>query len=97
MPACTITRTHRHGRKLDQRDWEDPIAGQVQMASIHRQDLNRVVQYLHVPGAQSSDPDLLPALWEPHWLTFGGQGMMVVGLEEIDSARYYQGWYVRWV
>lgn len=66
------------------------------MASIRREDLHRVVEYLCIPRRQANDPDVIPPLWEPHLLTFGGQGMIVVGFEEIDGSHYYQGWYVRW-
>ena len=97
MPACTVTRTHRLGRKLAQHDWPQPVSGPVEMASIHRKDLNRVVGYLHIPRSGAGDPEVIPPLWEPHWLTFGTNGGMVVtGFEEVDGTRYYQSWYIRW-
>ena|SRR5690554_5190334 len=100
MPKCTVTRTHHRGRKLNSRDWDQPIPGPVQHESTMHPTLNRWVSYLRVVrmmhgGMEDREP--LPRLYEPQILTFGSDGgCMIAGFEEIDGHRYYQGWYIQW-
>lgn len=95
MPDCTITRTHRRGKKLDRRDWEEPIPGPINLSTIRHAELHLEVQCLSL--VRINAPDSIPCLWDPRWLTFQSEGgMIVVGFEETDNSRYYQGWYVRW-
>ncbi|WAI82283.1 MULTISPECIES: hypothetical protein [Achromobacter] len=43
-------------------------------------------------------PSAIPDLLNPQLLTFSSdRSMMVVGFEEIDGRRYYQGWRMQWL
>ena len=98
MPSCTVTRTHRLGRSL-RGQFDTPVPGPVEMASIIHPGLKREVKYLTVArqahfGASNSPP--IPDLYEPQIITFGSdRAMMFSGFEQIDGQRYYQGWWIR--
>lgn len=100
MPAVTVSRTHYQGKKL--RQLAEPVPGPVTHDTRFVTEMNRYVTCLRNPRGDFRDgrarPDALPPLFEPRLLTFGSEfGMMVVGFEQIDDHRYYQGWYIRWV
>ena len=98
MPRCTVTRTHRLGEKLHPRDWPTPIPGPVYFQVAQHPALNRSVPQLVVHRTAANQVGQIPPLCDPQILTLASdQGMMIAGFEEIDSRRYYQGWYIRWV
>lgn len=100
MPKCTITRTHRQGIALRDRDFDPPIAGPVQSASYMHPVLRRMVQYLYVPRMAHGGlemPEPIPKLYEPKIVTFGSEvATMISGFEELGGQRLYQGWYIKW-
>lgn len=99
MPNCTVSRTHRYGRPLDCSEWRY-VAGPVDMYSIYRENQKRWVSCLKVMrqlggGAMGESP--FPDLMDAELMTFStDRAMLVRGFEEIDGARYYQGWYIVW-
>jgi hypothetical protein len=75
---------------------EPPVEGVVTLASVQRTDLNRMARFLTI-DCHEAHRKSFPELWDPQWLTFGSErGCMIVGFEEVDGQRYYQGWYVQW-
>ncbi|HYG44030.1 MAG TPA: hypothetical protein VEA17_14005 [Bordetella sp.] len=98
MPDCIVRRTHRHGRQLREGDWI-PVPGPVTMYSIYRENMRRYVQCFKVMrmNVGATLPSPIPDLMDVELLTFStDRAMMVRGFEEIDGARYYQGWYITW-
>lgn len=71
------------------------------MYSIMHAGLRRHVQIMTMKPLHGYDPApqvSIPDLIEPQLLTFSSdRGMMVVGFEEVDNQRYYQGWWMQWV
>lgn len=98
MPSCIITRTHRRGRKLSQRDWPEPVPGPVIFQIARHAELNRELPRLVALRTEANARDSIPPLYEPQILTMmSNQGMILAGFEEIDGQRYYQGWYIQWI
>lgn len=99
MPNCTVSRTHHHGRPLDPAEWRY-VPGPVDMYSIFRESQRRWVSCLHVVrqlggGARGESP--FADLMDVELMTFStDRAMLVRGFEEIDGARYYQGWHIVW-
>lgn len=99
MPTCTVCRTHRYGRPLEQSEWKF-VPGPVIMYSIYREAQRRWVSCLQVQrdlggGATGESP--FPDLMDVELMTFStNRAMMIRGFEEIDGSRYYQGWYIVW-
>src|SRR5690606_3286592 len=97
MPNCAVRRTHRFGRKLRDSDRE-AIPGPITMYSIYVEHLNRYVNCLKVDrmahgGADRPSP--IPNLMDVVLMGFrSDRAMMVRGFEEVDGARYYQGWHI---
>lgn len=100
MPKCTITRTHRRGQPLRDRDFDPPVPGPVSMASVMDEGLKRMADRLTIDRMTRDGgavPSPIPDLYEPQLVTFGTEGGLVVkGFEIIDGRRYYQSWYIRW-
>ncbi len=101
MPKCTVTRTHRLGRKLAERDRDPPVPGPIEHASVLNSDLNRYVSYLKIPSfayGGLDQPEPIPRLCDPQILTLmSDRAMMIAGFEEVNGQRYYQGWWIQWV
>ncbi|CAE32213.1 hypothetical protein [Bordetella bronchiseptica] len=97
---CSVTRTHRQGERLKDREWDQPVIGIVRMQTAFIQTLNREVPMMTMDSLETfgkSRRGAIPDLLEPRLLTFcSDRGMMVVGFEEICGRRYYQGWWIRW-
>lgn len=100
MPNCTVTRTHRLGKPLRERDFDTPIPGPVSMCSSMDEDLKRMVSHLNIVRMTfggGAVPPPIPHLYEPQLVTFSTEtGFVVKGFEVIDGRRYYQSWYIRW-
>lgn len=100
MSKCTVTRTHKLGVALRDRELQDPVPGPVEMATFRHPVLKRELRYMRVVrkahfGNIGQAP--LPDLLEPQIITFSSnRAMMVTGFEEIEERRYYQGWWIRW-
>src|SRR3546814_12012292 len=100
MPACTVVRTHRNGRKLAQRDWDQPIAGPVQHQSTMHPELKRFVPYLRITrvlhgGLAEKEP--IPRLYEPRVPPDGSdRACLFARVAEIVASRYYPGGNTRW-
>ncbi|WP_237173061.1 SOS response-associated peptidase family protein [Paracandidimonas lactea] len=79
MQNCTITRTHRHGRKLPERQWDAPVPGPVQMDMYRHAVLNRYIPRLqvvrHAHGGKDT-PRPIPDPLQPELLALGAHGMM---------------------
>jgi len=98
MPDCIVHRSHRFGRPLREEDWPT-IPGPVSMYSLYREDMRRYVRCFRVVRTQHGErlPPPIPDLMDVELLTFTtDRALMVRGFEEIDGARYYQGWYITW-
>ncbi|RIJ05097.1 hypothetical protein DXK93_05115 [Achromobacter sp. K91] len=71
------------------------------MFSVMHPGLRRQVQIMTMKplhGYAPAPPVCIPDLIEPQLLTFSSdRGMMVVGFEELDGHRYYQGWWMQWI
>lgn len=100
MYACSVTLTHRLGHKLAPDQWEPAHPGLVKMVIKTDENGGNRVQVMSMDslaqfGATIRSP--IPDLYEPQMLKFNSEkGMMVVGFEEIDGRRYYQGWWITW-
>lgn len=61
-------------------------------------ELNRNIGALTLKSLtfDNPNPPRVPDLQDPQLLTFGSTmaAMMIIGFEEIDQCRYYQGWYI---
>lgn len=100
MLNCTITRTHRRGQKLHERDRDPPVPGPLRLEATMPPELRRVVKKLTIVrhGLYGSNMDSpIPDLWQPELQALiSERAMMITGFEEIGAQRYYQGWYVPW-
>jgi hypothetical protein len=99
VPTCTVCRTHRLGRPLPQGEWEF-VPGPVNMFTIYREIQRRWVRCLQVirpAGGGKHQESPFPDLFDVEIVSLStDRAMMAVGYEEINGARYYQGWYVVW-
>ena len=99
MPNCRVCRTHDRGRRLPERDWTF-VPGPVRGYSIFQKAHNRHVKCLKIVrqlsgGATDASP--FPDLADFQFLSFSTErAIMVSGFEEVEGARYYQGWYIVW-
>ncbi|WP_041862719.1 hypothetical protein [Bordetella petrii] len=69
------------------------------MYSIYRENQRRYVTCFKVMRTVDAVtlPSPIPDLMDVELLTFStDRAMMVRGFEEVDGARYYQGWYITW-
>jgi len=98
---CSVVRTHCLGQKRRDNDPSPAVQGTVRMYSITREDMRRQVRVMTMDGLAkfgATERGPIPDLLEPELLTFSSdRGMMVVGFEEIDGRRYYQGWWLQWL
>lgn len=99
--VCTVHRTHRAGEPIRTSDYGPGSVGVVSMCSTMHTGLRRMVGQMTLvaagSGGEARPKYLLAPLYEPKLLTFGSdRGMMVVGFEEIDGRRFYQGWWMQW-
>lgn len=98
---CAVQRTHHRGVLRRDTDPGPTSVGTVRMYSIMHAGLRRQVQIMTMKPLHGYDPAphvSIPDLIEPQLLTFSSdRGMMVVGFEEIDNQRYYQGWWMQWI
>jgi len=99
MPDCIVRRTHRYGRPLREEDWVT-VPGPINMFSIYREDMRRYVQCFQVVRTQQGArlPPPIPDLMDVELLGFTSErALLVRGFEEIERARFYQGWYITWI
>ena len=100
---CSVIRTHRQGQRLRETDWDAPEFGHVKMCRAHYEPLNRYVEVMRLDADDGSGHGrrnfhVIPDLFEPKMLAFtSARGMMIVGFEEINNQRYYQGWWLQWM
>lgn len=99
---CSVIRTHRQGQRLRDDARDAPAYGHVQMCRAHYEALNRSVEVMRLDAddgsGQRRNYHVIPDLFEPRMLAFtSARGMMVVGFEEIQNQRFYQGWWVQWI
>lgn len=97
-----VHRTHARGQQLEKKDMDGPHPGRVHMYSHFKPELRRQVSVMELAASGNpGQPDYkvgLPQLLDPTLLTFDSQrGLVVTGFEEIDGARFYQGWWVQWL
>lgn len=97
-----VHRTHARGQQLDKKGIDGPYPGRVHMYSHFRPDLRRQVQVMELASSGNpGQPDYkvgLPQLQDPTLLTFDSErGLAITGFEEIDGARFCQGWWVQWL
>lgn len=98
---CAVQRTHHRGERRRDNDPGQIVTATVHMFSVYHEELKREVTIMSMmPTHRYEAPPSteFPNLLEPQLLTFSSdRGMMVVGFEEIDGRRYYQGWWMQWV
>ena len=99
MRSCTVTRTHRFGIPINNRDFDKPTEGPVLLSECYNAKLKRNVRTLcinrdrQIPNPQGAIPDL----HDPEMIAFqSDRSVMFRGFEEIDGTRYYQGWWIQW-
>lgn len=101
MYSCSVTRTHRRGVALRDRDFDPPVDGDAALFSAMHPELKRMVQIMTLRTAGWEGPSYrppIPDLLQPELITFASdRAMMIAGFEEIDGQRFYQGWYVRFL
>lgn len=97
-----VHRTHARGQQLDKKAMDGPYPGGVHMYSHFKAELRRQVTVMEL--ASSGNPGQhdyqvgLPQLLDPTLLKFDSErGLIVTGFEEIEGARFYQGWWVQWL
>lgn len=86
--------------KLQDRDRDPPVLGEIMLHSQLHPQLNRTIRYLTMKEMAHDGifhSSKIPDLQVPQLLTLatGFGAMMIAEFEEIDDRRYNQGWYIR--
>ncbi len=95
----TITHTHRLGqplRPVDRVTAPGPIAVETVCSQTTRWYVEQWIVWRARHAGATPAPSPIPALNDPQILTLATEygGMMLLGFEEIEGRRYYQGWHI---
>ncbi|MDQ2140559.1 hypothetical protein RBI13_06655 [Alcaligenaceae bacterium A4P071] len=101
MLICTVFRTHESGKPKQRGILGPGTNGTISMHSTLNNEMKRYVSCMELRehGRESvpGERPLIPSLHDMKVLTFHShRGMMVVGFEEINGHRFYQGWLLHW-